>query len=226
MDEQRVEGNYGRAVSLDLCHGCHGLWFDTNENLTLTPGATLRLFSLITEKQEAARQPLTEVVRCPRCGRRLVATTDQQRNTRFQYFRCPQEHGRFITFFQFLREKNFVRSLNAKEVDLLKQHIQTVNCSNCGAAINFTNDMACAYCRTPVSLIDPEQFNTTLRLLKHADAKQQQPSITLPREFLLERIRLEAERRQQRDASSTVSGFLDLLEVGVTVMTDFLMDSQ
>jgi hypothetical protein len=225
MDEQRFEGNYGRVVLLDLCHGCHGLWFDTNENLTLTPGAILRLFSLITEKQDAARQPLAEVMRCPRCGRRLVATTDQQRDTRFHYFRCPQEHGRFITFFQFLREKNFIRSLNAKEIDLLKQHIQTVNCSNCGAVINVTNDMACSYCRSPVSLLDPEQLKTTMQVLKQTEAKQQHLNSALPLEFILERIKADAKYHQRDDASDALPSFLDLLDVGVATVVDLLTDS-
>lgn len=224
MDEQPFEGNYGRIVLLDLCHGCHGLWFDTNENLKLTPGATLRLFSLIREKQDAARQPLAEVMRCPRCGRRLVATTDQQRNTRFHYFRCPQEHGRFITFFQFLREKNFIRSLNAKEVDLLRQHIQTVNCSNCGAVIDITNDMACSYCRSPVSLLDSEQFKTTMQALTQTDAKQQQLPPALPLEFILERIKADAQFSQPADASGALSSFLDLLDVGVAAVVDLLTD--
>ena len=51
----------------------------------------------------------------------LVHTGDLQRTTRFFYERCPQNHGRLITFFQFLREKNFVRDLSLKEMEELKQ---------------------------------------------------------------------------------------------------------
>jgi hypothetical protein len=225
MDEQQFEGNYGRVVLLDLCPGCHGLWFDTNESLNLTPGAILRLFSTSAEKQNDQRQPLAEVMRCPRCGRRLTATTDQQRNTRFHYFRCPEEHGRFITFFQFLREKNFVRSLNSQEIGALRQHLKMVNCSNCGAAINLADDFACSYCKTPISMLDPTQLEATTRLLQQADAKRQLINASLPVERILERVKMDSAHRQHSNASTTVSGFLDLLAVGITSVADLLIDS-
>ena len=36
MDGQTFTGNYGKTVPLDLCHTCHGIWFDKHENLQLS----------------------------------------------------------------------------------------------------------------------------------------------------------------------------------------------
>ncbi len=51
--------------------------------------------------------------------------------------RCPGRHGRLITFFNFLREKNFIRPLSAAQIEELRQNVRTVNCSNCGAPIDL-----------------------------------------------------------------------------------------
>ena len=61
-----------------------------------------------------------------------------QRATRFSYLHCPNDHGRLTTFFDFLREKDFIRPLTAEQLQELRQNVQTVNCSNCGAPIDVT----------------------------------------------------------------------------------------
>ena len=114
LDAQTFAGNYGKTIPLDLCPTCHGIWFDRHENLRLSPQAILHLFRIIHAQHADYRHPLPERMPCPRCGTRLTHTSDRQRNTRFHYFACERGHGRFITFFQFLREKNFVRSLSLK----------------------------------------------------------------------------------------------------------------
>ena len=94
MTTERFEGHYGRTVDLDLCHGCGLIWFDRQESLALTPGAVLKLFVAIDEHRDQ-RHPLGALApRCPRCRQPLISTTDQQRATRFSYWRCPAEHGR------------------------------------------------------------------------------------------------------------------------------------
>ena len=50
---------------------------------------------------------------CPRCETVLTLTQDLQHTTRFSYYRCRYGHGRLTPFFQFLREKNFIRPLDA-----------------------------------------------------------------------------------------------------------------
>src|SRR5258708_1764635 len=113
MQQHTVEGNYGVQVEIDACRSCSGFWFDRKEHLQLTPGSTLELIRLMGPHRSTP-SALPQVLSCPRCGERLVNTTDIQRNTRFNYFRCPQEDGHFITLFQFLREKNIVRNLEQK----------------------------------------------------------------------------------------------------------------
>jgi len=144
MTSQSVDGHYGRTVALDLCHPCGAFWFDVNESLALTPGAVLRLFVVIGERRDDRRPP-SESPTCPRCRHRLARTFDMQRATRFAYWRCPAEHGRFITFGEFLREKNFVRPLSAAELADLRANVTMIHCSSCGAPIDLERTSTCDY---------------------------------------------------------------------------------
>src|SRR5262249_61266025 len=116
MSRQELERNSGAVSAIAICHPCGALWFDKWEDLTLTPGSILRLFVVINDNRPAQKNPLGDNLACPRCHARLVLTTDMQRNTRFQYWRCPADHGHFITFFQLLRRRNFLRPLQDFEL--------------------------------------------------------------------------------------------------------------
>ena len=48
-------------------------------------------------------------------------TNDMQRSTRFSYWKCDKEHGKFIRFLDFLKEKNFIRPMSAEEIEALKK---------------------------------------------------------------------------------------------------------
>jgi hypothetical protein len=111
------------------------LWFDGNELLQMSPAATLELFSTIT-REPPAHHPATSTPTCPRCAAALAESSDMQRTTRFFFLCCPRGHGRFLTFFQFLRAKNFVRSLSEAEIRHLREYVRQINCSNCGAAVD------------------------------------------------------------------------------------------
>jgi hypothetical protein len=56
------------------------------------------------------------VVRLPALPRAARARPRSAKAGRFSYWRCPDEHGRLTPFFQFLREKQFVRSLTPAEL--------------------------------------------------------------------------------------------------------------
>jgi uncharacterized protein YbaR (Trm112 family) len=174
MSREAFERNYGTPVPVDLCHPCAAFWFDRWEDLSLTPGAVLRLFVVINDNQPAQRSPLGTNLACPLCRAPLAFTNDIQRTTRFQYWRCPSEHGHFITFFEFLREKNFIRPLSPAEVSKLRQNVRTVTCSSCGAPIDLNAGSACAYCRAPLSMLDAAQVNTVVQALKREEAKRQE----------------------------------------------------
>ena len=168
MAPKTLESRYGRSVDVDLCHGCAAIWFDGFESVTLAPGAVLDLFAAIHDRHGAPRRPLADLLGCPRCRARLARTTDQQRRTVFSYWRCPAEHGRLVTFLDFLREKDFVRPLDAAELAELKTHVRTLTCSSCGGPVDLERDSACAHCRAPIALLDPKQVERVLTQLREA----------------------------------------------------------
>ncbi|HEX8700121.1 MAG TPA: zf-TFIIB domain-containing protein [Myxococcaceae bacterium] len=159
--EQGFEGSTGARVQLDVCHTCHGLWFDAQESRQLTSKGVLRLFrELHGHKDQHYR--LKEPLACPRCRTALGRTHDMARGNRFQYYRCMAGHGHFITFFQFLREKGIVRGLTPKELTELKKHVQALQCSDCGGPISLAKDTACPRCSAPLCILDPKALGSTL----------------------------------------------------------------
>lgn len=223
MQELPAEETYGRQLAIDICQTCHGLWFDGAELLQLSAHSTLELFRTMSEitTSPEPRQPAGRMS-CPRCGAPLEEGTDIQRGTRFHFARCRRGHGRFLTFFQFLRAKNFVRTLSPRELKALREHIRQINCSNCGAAVDVERGSACLYCRTPISMIDPGQVETTIRDLELTNARRQTVDPTLPIRMMEERLRAE------RAFAETDSGWVltlvrqqrstDLVEAGLRAL--------
>ncbi len=185
-----VDRLYGRTQNLDVCRACQLVWFDRAELMQLAPGGTVQLVSLFADHTKAgdARPPLTPGLACPRCRRPLADVHDMQRGTRFTYAKCPEDHGRLMTFYQFLRAKNFVRALGAAEIDELRRHVRQVNCVNCGAAVDVGADTACRFCRTPIAILDPDQLRKAVDELRRSlEAKS--PDATLPLTMAIERMR-------------------------------------
>ncbi len=175
MREGTFDGHHGRAVVLDLCGGCNGIWFDGMESHQLTPGATLSLFRQMGEAVAEANRPLGARKPCPRCHAPLVGEVDKQRTTTFEVFRCPTGHGRYMTFGGFLRAKNFVRDLTPAEVTELRRHVQSVKCTGCGAAVDVRTTSACTFCRAPIAMIDPDQLQRTIAALEEREATRRRP---------------------------------------------------
>ena len=193
MTSQALDGHLGRSIELDVCAGCQAFWFDQHESIQLSPRATLQLFRVIGEQAAARRQALSAVAKCPRCHARLAPTHDKQRNVAFEYLRCPRGHGRFITFFDFLREKNFIRPLSAKQMEELRRNVQFVNCSNCGAPVDLGKGSACAHCGSPLSMLDMKRAETLVTTLQQADRSDRPIDPALP-------MRLEQARREVETA--------------------------
>jgi hypothetical protein len=187
MNQEILDGHLGTSVSIDLCLPCQAFWFDTYESLKLSPGAVLTLFRTIGEQALKPRPPAENDPRCPRCQLHLRPTHDQQRNTRFQYLRCPRDHGRFITFVDFLREKDFIRPLSASQIDELRRNVQMVTCSNCGGPIDLTKSTECLHCGSPLSMLDLKQAGALVAGLSTADHQRRPIDPALPLE--LERAR-------------------------------------
>ena len=219
MHQHSVEGNYGTRIEIDACHSCSGFWFDRKEHLQLTPGSTLELIRLMGPQRGASALP--QVLSCPRCGERLANTVDMQRNTRFNYFRCPQNDGHFITLFQFLREKNIVRSLDVPQINELRKRVKVIHCSNCGAPINLEKESTCNYCQSPISMIDPVQVQATLaELQKQEDARHKVDPTTAAR-LVMDKLSVESfyEQLEAGRASRPSKG---LIEVGLGALRDIL----
>jgi hypothetical protein len=191
MQQQTVAGQMGRAIEIELCDPCQSIWFDARENLQLTPGATLSLFRLIGEHVSKPSVRDGDIAKCPRCKAQLRRTQDMQRTTRFEYFRCPNNHGRLTTFFDFLKEKDFIRPLTPQQIAELRRNVQIINCSNCGGPIDLAKTSACAHCGSPLSMLDMQQAERLVSQLREADRTDKVVDPALP--LALARARRETE---------------------------------
>jgi hypothetical protein len=204
MIGQALAGRYGQPLALDLCFGCTVLWFDGYESLLLAPGSILNLFTLIHEHRgEQSKRPFGHPT-CPQCRTRLTVTFDRQRHVQFRYWRCSNEHGRLITFVEFLREKDFVRPLAPAELADLRQRVKTVRCEGCGAAIDLERGSACAYCKSPVSMLDPKHVDQVVRDLRAAEEKRSHVDPTLPARLVMDRLAVDGFfKRVERESGTT-----------------------
>jgi hypothetical protein len=206
MTELRLAAHYGRETEVDHCRSCGGLWFDRLESQHLTAGGTLTLLEHIAEV--AASSAIHVQPRCVRCRGKLREVTDMQRGTRFTYHACPSGHGRFITPYQFLREKHLVRELSAQEVLELRAAIQQINCVNCGGPVRLSGASVCPHCATPVSTIDPGQLRRELASLRQREAERGTVDPTLPVRLAHERAKAE---RAWADAGEGLTWLQDAL---------------
>ena len=191
MEHHVLDGHMGRETAIDLCQACQSVWFDSRENLQLTPGATLTMFRVIGEHVARVTPQDRDITKCPRCNAQLRRTQDLQRNTRFEYFRCPNNHGRLTTFFDFLKEKDFVRPLTPQQIAELRRNVQTINCSNCGAPIDLAKRSDCGHCGSPLSMLDTQQAERLIAQLRAADRTDKVIDPALP--LALERARRQTE---------------------------------
>jgi hypothetical protein len=176
MDRRRFGRPFYGDLDLDLCWDCRSIWFDQYESTQLSPASVIALFRLIHENRDKPARALADSMGCPHCEVRLLVTQDMQRSNRISYFRCPNGHGRLTTFIQFLREKEFIRSLSQPEIERLKATVSQVRCSSCGAVVDLARDSACPYCRSPISVLDDDAVGKTLAALAEADRKRTSPN--------------------------------------------------
>lgn len=201
----------GRGVDLDICYDCQGIWFDPFESAQLSPTAILELFEAI-RKQVAPARPLAVSCACPVCHRALSLTHDFERTNRITYFRCTEGHGRFTTFMQFLREKNFVRTLSPAEINRLRAVVAQVRCSSCGAPIDLGRDAECSYCHAPLAILDADAVSQTVTELKAA-AGARPPGIT-PTEAM--NALVASTRRRDDELPDLVRGLLSTVLDSIT----------
>lgn len=230
MTQRTFEANYGAPIDLDLCLTCAAFWFDGMESLALAPGAVLDLFVLIHENRRAPAL-LGTALACPRCRAPLARTANMQRSTRFSYWGCPAEHGHFITFLEFLREKNFVRPLSPLEIEDLKRNVRSVTCSSCGAPVELAKGSACGYCRAPLSMLDAKQVETVVAGLKRdearrEDARQGRTDPLLVAQLLQDRAAVSRDFRKLESEAPylryNLAAGTNLVEEGITALVTLL----
>lgn len=226
MAREAVQGYLGRSLDIDYCAQCQVFWFDGREVLQLPPATTLALFKIVGDGAQHQRKALPAVMKCPSCRAQLRLTHDKQRNVPFTYFRCPHDHGRLTSFFDFLRQKNMVRPLSQDQLAELRQNVQSINCVNCGAPVDLANRSACGHCGTPLSIVDLKQAGTVIEQLRAAAHPDGAVHPDLP-------IRLAAARRDvdrafaqlaSRSWDSSSNSSLDLVGAGLRVIGRWLKD--
>ena len=182
MTSMTVNGQLGRPLSFSVCVPCQSFWFEMFKALQLGPASTLQLMKFIGDNSLAAKPKSAALKRCPQCGDQLLLTHDWQRNTKFNYWRCPQDHGQFTSFLDFLREKDFIHPISREQLTELRKTMQVVNCSNCGAPIDLNKDSVCSHCGSPICMLDMSQPQRMIEQLQSAGDKprwMQDPSVAL-----------------------------------------------
>ncbi|MDP2826897.1 MAG: zf-TFIIB domain-containing protein [Sulfuritalea sp.] len=221
MTAHRFPRKINGAVELDLCFACQGIWFDEYESLQIAPAGVIELFKLIHEHRDDQRLPLANPLRCPRCKERLIHSQDRVKSGLFNYMRCGQ-HGRFITFSQFMIEKGFVRQLTPVEIKEIGARIGVVRCTGCGAPVDIRRESACKHCRAPIAILDPQAVEQALAAYHQVAVKQAAP----PDPVLLAEAILFTERersqRQRERGSGLDADIGDLLLDGVSMVWDVL----
>ncbi len=224
MRHETLDSHLGRPIAVDLCTACQSFWFDARESLRLSPGSTLALFRIIGETGPPTARPAAATAACPRCRVRLRRTRDMQRSTRFEYDACPKGHGRLTTFFNFLREKNFIKPLSAAQIAELRRTVQTTQCANCGAPVDLARGTACGHCGSPLSMLDLAQAEELITQLRGAEARAAGVDPALP-------LALAGARRDVHAAFDTferdpgqldLTGSLDLVGAGVAAVARWL----
>jgi DNA-directed RNA polymerase subunit RPC12/RpoP len=217
MGAHRFPRKLAGEVELDLCFACQGIWFDDYESLHLAPAGVIDLFKLIHERRDDQRLPLASPLRCPRCNERLIQSQDRVKSGLFNYQRCGQ-HGRFISFAQFMIEKGFVRQLSGAEIREISARIAVVRCTGCGAPVDIRKQSACGHCRAPIAILDPQAVEQALAGYHRAAVKQAAP--TDPAALAEAVLLTERERsRRQRERGTVLDADLgDLLLDGVAMV--------
>jgi hypothetical protein len=214
----------GGSVALDLCYPCQGIWFDAFESAQIAPAGIIDLFKVIHAHRDDPRRQLAAKPRCPRCQETLVAGLDLARGGRFTYHRCPEQHGRFTAFAQFMIEKGFVRQLAPAEVRQLAAKVVSVHCTGCGAPIDIRTESACPHCGSPISILDAEAVDKAL-----ADYQQKATSASAAHTpealgdaiIAIEKQRSQGRKQAESEHAHEVS-VGDLLLAGVGLVLAFL----
>ena len=228
MESVPLQGTYRGPMTIDVCTACRGFWFDAGEQFRLTPAATLLLVRRVEASRDTPRQRVGTRLVCPRCNLPLSLTYDLIRDDKYRYFRCPEHHGVFMPFFEFLRSQNLVRGLTPPEIDALKKQVVSITCSSCGAPIDLRTQTRCESCGSGLAIVDLDHLGDALRQLD-ADARAAAPVAgappPIPPDDIVADWRADHEARRRMESGEEDDDLkpqVDLLDVGVTLLTRLL----
>jgi len=149
----QLPGHYGRTVEIDLCAPCHLVWFDVVESARLTGTGLLALIGEMAAAQSLAHQPLRPDLGCPHCRRAVRTVHNRTRWGQSLQLECPQRHGAWQTFGQFLNEKGLLRPMSSADRARALQRPGGLLCVNCGGAVGAA-DALCPWCQSVPAVVD------------------------------------------------------------------------
>ena len=227
MESVPLQGTYRGPMTIDVCTGCRGFWFDAGEQFRLTPAATLQLVRRVQSSRDTPRQRVGTRLVCPCCNLPLSLTYDLIRDDKYRYFRCPEHHGVFMPFFEFLRSQNLVRGLTPPEIDALKKQVVSITCSSCGAPVDLRRQTRCESCGSGLAIVDLDHLGDALRQLD-ADARAATPvgaPPPIPPDDIVADWRADQEARRRIESGEEDDDLkpqVDLFDVGVTLLSRLL----
>lgn len=163
MQTMSVDSSLRGQLDIDVCVPCFVIWLDHAESAQLAPSAVVELFKIVNSSSDKPRLPLAKTLPCPRCRSTLTLTHDICKAGRISYYRCPS-HGRLTPFYQFLKEKHFIRQLTQREIGQLRVDVKQIKCSGCGGAINLEQDAACSYCGSAIAVLDADAVTKAMEI--------------------------------------------------------------
>ena len=149
----RLAGHYGSVVEIDLCGPCHLGWFDVVESARLAGPGLLALIGAMAAAQALPHQPLRPDLACPQCRTVVRTVHNRTRWGRSLQLECPQHHGAWQSFGEFLNEKGLLRPMSSADRARALAASAGLHCVNCGAALGAA-DATCRWCESVPALVD------------------------------------------------------------------------
>ena len=153
MQALPLSGHYGQRVDIDLCGPCHLVWFDPIESARLSGPGLLSLVGAMAEAHSWAHRNVRADLGCARCAKPVHAVHNQTRWGRSLHLECPQRHGAWQTFGQFLAERGLLRPMSSADRARALARDGALHCINCGGAIG-QQDVQCPWCTAAPALVD------------------------------------------------------------------------
>lgn len=156
-----LAGHYGRQVEIDLCSPCHLVWFDGIEQAQLSGPGLLTLVGAMAAAHGVAHRTLQPGLRCLHCASAVHEVHNQTRWGKSLQLECPQHHGAWQTFGQFLDQRGLLHPLSSADRARALAHADGLRCVNCGGVIS-ASDTRCPWCEATPALVDVARLARSL----------------------------------------------------------------